>query len=157
MTSPGCSGCILLITSLGLTADLIGDQVQSGALIYGLMSLTDKISNGLAVLLIQAEIPCLPVFSVGKLYLELQQYVTLYTPTTSDPCESCTQPPVPAPSTVSPTTSNNPCYEFYKLVLTITTSSTSLFGALFVVLLLCLNKYRKQKIIKNDEKESCKA
>ena len=129
--------------------------MQSGALIYGLMSLTDKISNGLAVLLIQAEIPCLPVFSVGKLFLELQQYAALYTPTTSDPCESCTQTPVPV--TVSPTTSNNPCYEFYKLVLTVTTSSTSLFGALFVVLLLCLNKYRKQKIIRNDEKESCKA
>ena len=43
------------------------------------------------------------VEKLGKLYLELQQYVTLYTPTTSDPCESCTQPPVPAPSTVSPT------------------------------------------------------
>ena len=54
--SSGASGCVFLITSLGLTADLIGDHVQSGALIYGLMSLTDKLSNGLAVVVIQVNL-----------------------------------------------------------------------------------------------------
>ena len=47
----------MLITSLSLTADLIGRNSESGAFVYGSMSLTDKISNGVAVILIQHFIP----------------------------------------------------------------------------------------------------
>ncbi len=53
----GAGGSTMLITSLSLTADLIGPNIDSGALVYGSMSLTDKISNGAAVLAIQALVP----------------------------------------------------------------------------------------------------
>ena len=32
-----------MITSLGMTADLIGEETSSSALVFGLMSLTDKV------------------------------------------------------------------------------------------------------------------
>ena len=47
----------MLVTSLSLTAEFIGSDTSSSAFIYGLMSLTDKVSNGLAVVLIQHFIP----------------------------------------------------------------------------------------------------
>lgn len=43
----------MLVTSLGVTADFIGQNVDSGAFVYGIMSFTDKLCNGLAVMLIQ--------------------------------------------------------------------------------------------------------
>lgn len=43
----------MLVTSLGITADLIGKNTQSGAFVYGAMSFTDKMANGVAILLIQ--------------------------------------------------------------------------------------------------------
>lgn len=49
----GCAGSIVLVTSLGITADLIGDKTGNGAFVYGLMSFTDKLSNGVAVVVIQ--------------------------------------------------------------------------------------------------------
>ena len=132
----GSSSCILLITSLGMTADLIGDKVQSGALIYGLMSLTDKLSNGLAVVFIQDMIPCLPIYEI--------KYVQLMATTTSTTTEApCTEFPVVITSTSHPD-SHNPCYEFYKIVLSVATSSTSIFGAIFVILLF-LTKYLRDK------------
>ena len=149
----GSSGCIFLITSLGLTADLIGDHVSSGALIYGLMSLTDKLSNGLAVLFIQDLIPCLPIFSIS--YVQLFQFSKLEQTTTPQPCsdtfsdyqlttvEPCSQPPIEVTTlAIQP---DNPCYSFYKMVLTVSTSSTSLFGAVFVILLLICRHYQRRK------------
>lgn len=49
----GIAGSILLVTSLGLTASFIGADTNRGALVYGLMSFTDKLSNGVAVMAIQ--------------------------------------------------------------------------------------------------------
>lgn len=49
----GSAGSIVLVTSLGITSDLIGQNTESGAFIYGFMSFTDKLSNGLVVMLIQ--------------------------------------------------------------------------------------------------------
>lgn len=49
----GFAGSIMLVTSLGITADYIGQNVDSGAFVYGAMSFTDKLCNGLAVILIQ--------------------------------------------------------------------------------------------------------
>ncbi len=53
----GIGGSILLISSLTLTAGLIGPNTETGAFVYGAMSLTDKFSNGLAFVLIQKFIP----------------------------------------------------------------------------------------------------
>uniref|UniRef100_A0A1Y1LD93 Major facilitator superfamily (MFS) profile domain-containing protein n=1 Tax=Photinus pyralis TaxID=7054 RepID=A0A1Y1LD93_PHOPY len=49
----GAGGSIILVTSLGITADLIGDKTGNGAFIYGIMSFTDKLANGVAVIIIQ--------------------------------------------------------------------------------------------------------
>lgn len=43
----------MLVTSLGVTADLIGPNTESGAFVYGAMSFTDKLSNGVVVMAIQ--------------------------------------------------------------------------------------------------------
>ncbi|XP_011300736.1 major facilitator superfamily domain-containing protein 12 [Fopius arisanus] len=49
----GGGGSVMLVTSLGVTADLIGSNTESGAFVYGAMSLTDKLCNGIAVMIIQ--------------------------------------------------------------------------------------------------------
>ncbi|KAL3290055.1 hypothetical protein HHI36_023425 [Cryptolaemus montrouzieri] len=49
----GAAGSVVLVTSLGITADLIGDKTASGAFVYGIMSFTDKLANGVAVIIIQ--------------------------------------------------------------------------------------------------------
>lgn len=49
----GVGGSIILVTSLGITADLIGDKTGSGAFVYGIMSFCDKFANGIAVIIIQ--------------------------------------------------------------------------------------------------------
>ncbi|XP_012695004.1 major facilitator superfamily domain-containing protein 12a isoform X2 [Clupea harengus] len=54
----GSGSATILVMSLSLTADLIGDQTQSGAFVYGAMSFTDKVANGLVVMLIQGLHPC---------------------------------------------------------------------------------------------------
>eukprot|EP00095_Tigriopus_kingsejongensis_P012345 snap_masked-scaffold198_size266703-processed-gene-0.15 protein:Tk12345 transcript:snap_masked-scaffold198_size266703-processed-gene-0.15-mRNA-1 annotation:"mfs-type transporter c19orf28" len=53
----GMGGSTMLITSLSSTADLIGCDNETGAFVYGAMSLLDKFSNGVAVILIQQFIP----------------------------------------------------------------------------------------------------
>lgn len=49
----GSGGSIILVSSLGITTDLIGEKTDSGAFVYGLMSFTDKMANGVAVVIIQ--------------------------------------------------------------------------------------------------------
>ncbi|XP_006898024.1 PREDICTED: major facilitator superfamily domain-containing protein 12 [Elephantulus edwardii] len=54
------AGCAtILITSLAMTADLIGPHTHSGAFVYGAMSFSDKVANGLAVMVIQSLHPCI--------------------------------------------------------------------------------------------------
>ena len=53
----GAGGSTMLVTALSTVADLIGRNSESGAFIYGFMSLTDKVSNGVAVVIIQHFIP----------------------------------------------------------------------------------------------------
>ena len=43
----------MLVTSLGITADLIGENSDNGAFIYGSMSFADKLSNGVVVMAVQ--------------------------------------------------------------------------------------------------------
>ena len=57
----GAAGSAVLITSLSLTAELIGPNTESAGFVYGAMSFTDKVSNGLAVMGIQHFIPCIKV------------------------------------------------------------------------------------------------
>ncbi|KAG7456532.1 hypothetical protein MATL_G00236750 [Megalops atlanticus] len=54
----GAGSATILVMSLSMTADLIGDQTQSGAFVYGAMSFTDKVANGLGVMVIQLLHPC---------------------------------------------------------------------------------------------------
>ncbi|XP_013788718.2 major facilitator superfamily domain-containing protein 12-like [Limulus polyphemus] len=54
----GIGGSTMLITSLSLTSDLIGNNTSSGAFVFGAMSFLDKISNGLAIVIIQDIHPC---------------------------------------------------------------------------------------------------
>uniref|UniRef100_UPI0037E9427E major facilitator superfamily domain-containing protein 12-like isoform X2 n=1 Tax=Semicossyphus pulcher TaxID=241346 RepID=UPI0037E9427E len=54
----GVGSATILVISLAMTADLIADQTQSGAFVYGAMSFTDKFANGVAVMIIQALHPC---------------------------------------------------------------------------------------------------
>ncbi|CAL4072054.1 unnamed protein product, partial [Meganyctiphanes norvegica] len=49
----GKGGSTLLITSLSFTADLIGDNVEGSAFVYGFMSLVEKVSNGIIFMIIQ--------------------------------------------------------------------------------------------------------
>lgn len=49
----GSCGSIVLVTSVGITTDFIGEKTGSGALVYGIMSFTDKLANGVAVIIIQ--------------------------------------------------------------------------------------------------------
>lgn len=49
----GAASSILLVTSLGITADFIGFHTERCAFVYGSMSFTDKLSNGIAVAIIQ--------------------------------------------------------------------------------------------------------
>lgn len=51
----GMGNSIIMVTSVCLEGDLIGNNIESGAFVYGAMSFTDKISNGIAILLIQNE------------------------------------------------------------------------------------------------------
>ena len=53
----GIGGSTLLITSLSITADLIGSNVEGGAFVYGSMSLIDKVSNGIIIMIIQQNTP----------------------------------------------------------------------------------------------------
>ena len=46
--------------SLSITAELIGQNCESAAFIYGAMSLTDKFANGLVVIAVQSMVPGLP-------------------------------------------------------------------------------------------------
>ncbi|XP_033821130.1 major facilitator superfamily domain-containing protein 12-like [Periophthalmus magnuspinnatus] len=54
----GAGSAVVLVMSLSMTTKLIGEQTQSGAFVYGSMSLTDKVANGLGVILIQSLRPC---------------------------------------------------------------------------------------------------
>ncbi|CAF3689025.1 unnamed protein product [Rotaria sordida] len=46
------------ITSSALTSDLIGQNTESSAFVYGAMSFLDKLANGLAITFIQQYNPC---------------------------------------------------------------------------------------------------
>jgi len=53
----GVGGSTLLVTVLTMLADLIGDNVETGAFVYGAMSFLDKMSNGIVIQMIQVFYP----------------------------------------------------------------------------------------------------
>ncbi|VDP88174.1 unnamed protein product [Echinostoma caproni] len=48
----GCT--IILITGLAMVSDLIGKNPENGAFVYGYMSFTDKLANGLVIQVIES-------------------------------------------------------------------------------------------------------
>ena len=50
VVKPNKGTASVLVSSLALTANLIGKNTSSAAFVYGAMSLTDKIANGIAVI-----------------------------------------------------------------------------------------------------------
>ncbi|XP_039984136.1 major facilitator superfamily domain-containing protein 12 isoform X2 [Xiphias gladius] len=54
----GAGSAAILVMSLSMTATLIGEQTQSGAFVYGSMSFTDKVANGVGIIIIQSIRPC---------------------------------------------------------------------------------------------------
>jgi len=53
----GFGSSALLVTVLTMLADLIGDNVETGAFVYGAMSFLDKMSNGIVIQIIQVLYP----------------------------------------------------------------------------------------------------
>src|SRR4051812_2917512 len=49
----GITQAILLISSLGITANLINRNTESGAFVYGAMSFLDKSSNGITCQIVE--------------------------------------------------------------------------------------------------------
>ena len=54
----GTGSTIILVTSLSLTSDLSGKNTASSAFVFGAMSFTDKLSNGIVVSVLQQLSPC---------------------------------------------------------------------------------------------------
>jgi len=124
----GASSSALLITSLGMTADLIGEETSSSALVFGLMSLTDKVANGLGIVLIQGQVPCVKL-------------------TDRHPLSNCPQPLKPFHPTELDPVERSSCLDFYQLVLFYTTAGAAVLGAVGVLLLIFV------KAVKRNEKE----
>lgn len=49
----GISSTVIQVTSFGMAADFVGDDINNGAFIYGILSFADKTSNGVVGCLIQ--------------------------------------------------------------------------------------------------------
>ncbi|UXI15950.1 water-specific aquaporin [Sarcoptes scabiei] len=64
----GVSSSTMLITSLAITNDLIGKNTASGAFVFGAMSFVDKVSNGLAIMIIEYFKPCRSHSKIGCQY-----------------------------------------------------------------------------------------
>uniref|UniRef100_A0A914C7S6 Uncharacterized protein n=1 Tax=Acrobeloides nanus TaxID=290746 RepID=A0A914C7S6_9BILA len=74
----GATQALLLISSLGTTSDLINENTESGAFVYGAMSLMDKLTNGIAYQIIELLNPnCDPKTSheCGNFYRNIMVFV----------------------------------------------------------------------------------
>jgi len=66
----GFAGALLSITSLGLTTQFIGPNIEDSGMVFSAVGLTDSISVGLAVMTVQQLIPC----DDGQCSAEERQY-----------------------------------------------------------------------------------
>lgn len=73
----GMGNSIIMVTSVCLEGDLVGNNIESGAFVYGAMSFTDKVSNGIAILLIQNEREKLQDFPIQDAEFLRQVYCVL--------------------------------------------------------------------------------
>lgn len=71
----GMGSSMIMIGSLSLTADLIGESTSSGAFVYGSMSFSDKMFSGIVVWLMQRFGPISANCSKCNLYY---RYIELY-------------------------------------------------------------------------------
>jgi Na+/melibiose symporter-like transporter len=53
----GAGASVGMVMGLSITADMIGDNKESGAFVYGFMSFCDKFTCGLAIMFINLWIP----------------------------------------------------------------------------------------------------
>ncbi|KAK3739262.1 hypothetical protein QZH41_008453, partial [Actinostola sp. cb2023] len=49
----GSGGSVMLVTSLSMIADIVGDDKKCGAFVYGVISFSDKLSSGVVIAIIQ--------------------------------------------------------------------------------------------------------
>ena len=49
----GAGSAIAMVISVSMEADLVGTNTESGAFVYGALSLTDKLSNGIVIVVVQ--------------------------------------------------------------------------------------------------------
>lgn len=75
----GCGSTILLITTLSMISDMIGSNTNSGAFVFGMMSFVDKLSSGVALMIIQATQPQCPNVCAAKasFFKDVMTYVLL--------------------------------------------------------------------------------
>jgi len=71
----GVGSSTILVASLSLTADLIGKNTECSGFVFGSMSFTDKVSNGIAVLVIQALAPDCELTSPCDFYKNVMSYI----------------------------------------------------------------------------------
>ncbi|KAK3709913.1 hypothetical protein QZH41_020039, partial [Actinostola sp. cb2023] len=75
----GIGGSIMLITALTIISEMIGNNKETGAFVYGAMSFVDKLSNGIAVQIIQVFHPCsnsvVCCGDCGPFYKDVMTYV----------------------------------------------------------------------------------
>ncbi|VDN57486.1 unnamed protein product [Dracunculus medinensis] len=72
----GLAQAILLVTSLAITAELINKNTESGAFVYGAMSFGDKLTNGIALQVIELFNPqCSGPEACSKFYKNIMIFV----------------------------------------------------------------------------------
>jgi Na+/melibiose symporter-like transporter len=64
----GLGSAVTMVISVSMEADLVGRNVETAAFVYGAMSLTDKLSNGVAILAIQTIGDTLDMDSKSQFY-----------------------------------------------------------------------------------------
>ncbi|KAK3924930.1 Major facilitator superfamily domain-containing protein 12 [Frankliniella fusca] len=69
----GAGSSITMVTSLCITADLIGPNTDSGAFVYGAVTFLDKLFNGVAVMIIE-ELKCEDVTLCPHYYQDVLAY-----------------------------------------------------------------------------------
>ncbi|KAK3743996.1 hypothetical protein QZH41_010795 [Actinostola sp. cb2023] len=68
----GSGGSVMLVTSLSMIADLVGDDKKCGAFVYGVISFSDKLSSGVVIAIIQE---LSPLEHQGEACLQCSEYV----------------------------------------------------------------------------------
>jgi hypothetical protein len=79
----GSASCTVI--SLTMETELIGDNIEGGAFVFGALSFTDKLSSGIAVLVVQV-LEVRHLYAVSSSFLNYQPQARLENPHDLDPC-----------------------------------------------------------------------